>query len=98
MQIVIDIPDKVYGLLKYFEEAMRLTDEADKKEDDVKTVLMRAIVHGTPLPKRHGRLIDADALYDQYEYADYDFDKTMEYAYTIIEADKAESEVEDANR
>lgn len=51
MQIVIDIPDKVYGLLKYFEEAMGLADKANKKEDDVKTVLMRAVVNGTPLPR-----------------------------------------------
>lgn len=53
-----------------------------------------AIKNCTPLPKGHGRLIDADALYDQYEYADYDFDKTMEYAPTIIEAYKTESEEE----
>ena len=54
--------------------------------------LREAVRNGTPLPKGHGRLIDGDALYDQYRYADYDFDKTMEYAPTIIEADTAESE------
>ena len=50
--------------------------------------IAQSIANGTPLPKGHGRLIDADALYDQFEYADYDFEKTLEYAPTIIEADK----------
>jgi hypothetical protein len=49
MQIVIDIDDRVYGLLKYFAGSLGL---ADKKDDDnVKTVLMRAIVNGTLLPE-----------------------------------------------
>lgn len=61
MQIVIDIPDKIYGLLKYFEKAMGLADKKEE-DDDVKTALIRAVVNGTPLPKGHGRLIDADKL------------------------------------
>lgn len=59
MQIVIDINDKVYGLLKYFEKGMGLNDKKDDS-DDVKTALMRAVINGTLLPKGHGRLIDAD--------------------------------------
>lgn len=62
MQIVVDIPDKVYGLLKYFEKAMGLADKKEDENDDVKTALIRATVNGTPLPKGHGRLIDADKL------------------------------------
>ena len=64
MQIVIDIPDKVYGVIKYFESAL---DSNYKKDDDVKTVLIKALLNGTPLPKGHGRLIDADALIKQLE-------------------------------
>lgn len=75
MQIVIDIPDKVYGLLKYFEEAMGLADKANKKEDDVKTVLMRAVIHGALLPKGHGRLIDEDTLpIDEVHEAFYNYE------------------------
>ena len=64
MQIVIDIPDKVYWVLKYFEEAMGL---ADKKDDDVKTALIRAAVNGIPLPEGHGRLIDADDMIEDLQ-------------------------------
>ena len=77
MKIVIDIPEEVYNRCK---EYRLQCGEAE--------VLESAVARGTPLPKGHGRLIDADALYDQFEYADYDFEKTLEYAPTIIEADK----------
>ena len=55
-----------------------------------------AIANGTPLPKGHGRLIDADALnfnadYNEPLISKLDFD----CAPTIIEADKAESEETD---
>lgn len=57
MQIVIDIP----------EELKNKIDNAN--EDNYKTylwwfetTLYCAIKNGTPLPKGHGRLIDADAL------------------------------------
>ena len=61
MKIVIDIPEKVYGLLKYFERGLGLNDKKDSN-DDVKTALMRAVINGSPLPEQHGRLIDADEL------------------------------------
>lgn len=50
MQIVIDISEKVYGLLKYFEPALGFDDKKDGN-DDVKTALMRAVINGTPLPR-----------------------------------------------
>lgn len=57
------------------------------------TCLAECVRRGTPLPKGHGRLIDADALIFNADYWDpyiskLDFDR----ATTIIEADKAESE------
>lgn len=61
MRIVIDLPDKVYGLLKYFKSVLD-TDTDYKEEDDVRIALTKAVLRGTPLPKGHGRLIDADAL------------------------------------
>ena len=48
MQIVIDIPEKV----------VRAIQEGRDYRYDIHT----AIAQGTPLPKIHGRLIDADAL------------------------------------
>lgn len=46
-------------------------------------IMALAIAKGTPLPKGHGRLIDLNDLYD--------FDRRkVEYAPTIIEADKEE--------
>ena len=92
MQTVIDIDDRVYGLLKYFEKGLGLNDKKDGN-DDVKTALMRAVINGTPLPKDHGRLIDADALIDSLGVSDRDiYCKAVieEDAPTIIGAYKAE--------
>ena len=50
IELVIKIPKAEYDLI--------VNDEACGLN-----VLTRAIAHGTPLPKGHGRLIDADALH-----------------------------------
>ena len=63
MQIVIDIPENIYGLLKYFELALNGVPE---EGEDVKTVLVKSVINGTPLPKGHGRLIDFDSAIDKY--------------------------------
>lgn len=80
IELVIKIPEEIYQHYKRIWQKRR------------GSIPESCIAFGTPLPKGHGRLIDADALYDQFEYADYDFEKTLEYAPTIIEADKTESE------
>ena len=67
--------------------------------------LENIIANGTPLPKGHGDLIDRDDLLaDSYPIDDYAGNEvnivdvmTVEMADTIIEADKAESEVQDAD-
>ena len=51
-------------------------------------IVGESIAAGTPLPKGHGRLIDADQLPIDIFFDD------VENAPTIIEADKAESEEE----
>ena len=84
MQIVIDIPEEDY---------IRLRDEG--MFGNV-TTFKRAVREGTPLPKGHGRLIDADELYDSLKFPTQQFASTfkqvLDDAPTIIEADRAESE------
>lgn len=53
MQIVIDIPEEVKN--KVYAHGLSLCP-SDKEQ------LIHAIMNGVPLPKGHGRLIDADAL------------------------------------
>ena len=92
MQIVINIPEEEYEDIIYSEDCglHRLT---------------RAIANGIPLPKGHGRLIDADALVKKMEEREEKLkdDRSMwetagvetaldMFAPTIIETDKAESE------
>ena len=50
MKIIIDIPEKTYEQLKFL------------NKQGFGTVIDEAVANGTPLPKGHGRLIDADAL------------------------------------
>lgn len=51
--------------------------------------MWNAIKNGTPLPKGHGRLIDADAVLAEPIGNTY---KDIDIAETIIEADETESE------
>ena len=53
MQIVIEIPDQKYKWI--VNNPQTYTDE-----------LHEAIRNGTPLPKNHGRIIDADELYGDF--------------------------------
>lgn len=63
------------------------------------SIMRNAIKNGIPLPKGHGRLIDADRLRSMYSINRANFNtvvgiqKWIDNAPTIIEADKAESEV-----
>lgn len=61
IKLVIEIPEEVYKLLKSFD-----WESLPKEEIDELTAYEYAIAQGTPLPKGHGRLIDADKLYEQF--------------------------------
>lgn len=88
MQIVIDIEDLVYHQIKQHGEVSEFH---------------KLIIRGTPLPKGHGRLIDADALdmkridYIVDGYAN-DKDDCTEFgmmiilAPTLVEADGGDAE------
>lgn len=71
MQLVIDIPEEEYkrGTLNLYFGCYS-------------TKLHDTILNGTPLPKGHGRLIDADDLLDN---------TCIDEIPTIIEAEKEES-------
>ena len=85
MKLMIDIPEEEYELVRHENKSFRTELE-----------LMNAVANGTPLPKGHGRLIDADELiknwYDEYikfmtrEEIE-SMDGVIENAPTIIEAD-----------
>ena len=83
MQIVIDIDEEVLKTRKY-------TDYFGCGSIKLTGVLDNAI----PLPKGHGRLIDADELWDLYHSNDYDFYEALDSVDTIIEADKESEDKE----
>lgn len=56
MQLVIDIPD---DSTKLIEECIKFDNMVDL---DIYDIVLNGIKNGTPLPKGHGRLIDADEL------------------------------------
>lgn len=99
MKLIIDISDEIVTDIKDY-CGMSI---ADAKE--ALPIILNAIHNGTPLPKGHGRLIDADNAISKicggscgchFEECGYDkpcFSVTrIKSAQTIIEADKAESE------
>ena len=87
MKIIIDIPEEVRIAISQM-GLLRISNEMQKKVD-------KAIQHGTPLPKGHGRLIDESDLMPDSDYEDGIFYAVsiggINGAPTIIEAD-AESE------
>jgi hypothetical protein len=82
MQIVIDMDEELYK---------RIKKNCDIYEEEIESVAF-SIIGGTPLPKGHGRLIDADALGEElhrYTEAPYLYAlKVFNDAPTIIGADK----------
>lgn len=89
MQIVIDIPERVY------EDFTKTHGIGYVTKDTIRT-MENALVDGIQLPKGHGRLIDADKLLKEARidiWTDYGFESKIssidvESAPTIIEADK----------
>ena len=89
-ELVIKIPEVVY------EHILKVKSVPDMLGIDIVNTI-EAVKNGTPLPKGHGRLIDADEI--QFENNDFDtysdysraFD-AIDNAPTIIEADKESEE------
>ena len=58
MQILIDIPEEEYEfIIKHPEKNLM-------GWLDTRKALLNAVIHGTPLPKGHGRLIDEQIISD----------------------------------
>lgn len=86
MKIVIDIDEDYYEIIKHNVKVFH---------NDFKPYVL--IANGTPLPKGHGRLIDADEL-KKHKYHDSNrFENAVavaqiDYAPTIIEAESEDTE------
>ena len=61
MKVLIDIPEEEYEKCKFFADLIK----GDVMIDSLGTALRIRIANGTPLPKTHGRLIDADACLEK---------------------------------
>ena len=82
MQIVMNIDESTYNyIMKYHNVGGWIAN-----------TVTNAILGGTPLPKGHGRLIDADALNRKDVNCANTPMNFIDTAQTIIEADKMESE------
>ena len=96
VKLIIEMPKQVYELCK--------TLKSDSDDGIIGLCAVNAIANGTPLPKGHGKLIDAGALkgHGQIQIVPCGNGKYVEVmtyyqddidnALTIIEADTAESE------
>lgn len=82
MKIVIDVPEEAYKeihSLKYLIHGLK-----SEENRQLFYQLINAIQDGTPLPKHHGRLIDADALWKKWVF-DAIGKQEIDEAPTIIE-------------
>ena len=86
MKIVIDILESAY-------ETCKALKDVENEQGTFTDLMIDAIGNGTPLPKGHGRLIDADEIqfenteFDTYEDYCIAFD-AINKAETVLEADK----------
>ena len=83
MQIVIDIDEDLYKSIIGHRCKNKFQQRCDYED------LKNAIEDGTSLPKGHGRLIDADALWKKWVF-DAIGKQEIDDAPTIIEADRSE--------
>ena len=74
MQIVIEIPDEEYREIRQ-----------GHKTFNTELYLLNGVLEGTPLPKGHGRLIDADKRRTEI---DEENRWVVDLAETIVEAEK----------
>lgn len=81
VELVIKIPEKLYKHIM----SMQLYITGRRNGKTSLAIIFAVIKNGVPLPKGHGRLIDADAVLTEPFGDTY---KDIEIAETIIEADR----------
>lgn len=67
MQIVIDIPNRIYKIIQ--NKKLNLMDGE---------ILEKAVKNGTPLPKGHGRLIDAEKFESRMYHEAFETDSDLQ--------------------
>lgn len=84
MEIVIEIDDEMYKQVNTNDDVYVL--------NDIDCILIEnAIANGTPLPKGHGRLIDADRYREEMLHSrEFNFFTVLGMQPTIIKADGSE--------
>lgn len=104
MQILIDIPTEFEEHFKSdrFEDSLaRIASDiesfgfylAGRYEKETITMLRKAFKNGVPLPKGHGRLIDADRYRkDMWDSKEFNFFATLDMQPTIIDADEEDKD------
>lgn len=84
VKLIIEIPKKDYEWAKQIAQTRNKSVYCERQ--------IIAISNGIPLPKGHGRLIDADELYDSLIFPTEQFAKgfkeLLDDAPTVIEADE----------
>lgn len=94
MKLIIDIPEHDKNVIERFVRG----DGCEDFPPSIIENLIRAVYFGTPLPKGHGRLIDADRLRSMYSINRANFNtvvgiqKWIDDAPTIIEAESEDKE------
>lgn len=86
MKIVIDISGDIYKRLLPYKDVPIISNHSNFLPE-----LTHAVANGVPLPKEHGRLIDADSMWNAYHDLDYDFYEALDSVDTILESDKEDS-------
>ncbi len=94
MQIVIDIPEDEYNeILTRHKKTLEVLKKIYGENGKGWFSYELAVFEGTPLPKGHGRLIDADAIINNGISKGFcDWYDEIKYADTIVEADGGNTE------
>ena len=89
IELVIKVDEKLYKDI--FSDAEIMIYGGMRSGKTLLATLLRAIRKGTPLPKEHGRLIDADNIKTAFPSGEYvrteSIRATIDHEDTIIEAD-----------
>ena len=84
MKVIIDIDDKLYGIIKDPKQLATMVHASRCAE---------AVENGIPIPKGHGRIADIDKILEEMRATrTYDILFALERVKPIIEADKTKGE------